>query len=216
MTFKNVKEGLKQLRTGELLILLTIFTGLVLSVAGTIGQQMQKAGNTEAYNKAMTIAAIGLIATMLITALGNVLKVLGVLKASKDGGKFSTALVFAALNVALSLAGTFFTKNNVVSDGIRTATSILDVFTTYFVVNGILEVAERIGNSDLKNQCNKSIFYILRAEVCSVIVQLIGIFMKKNDTLTTIASIIGVVALVLSLISYIVYLKLLKKATKVL
>ena len=205
MTFKNVKEGLKQLRTGELLILLTIFTGLVLSVAGTIGQQMQKAGNTEAYNKAMTIAAIGLIATMLITALGNVLKVLGVLKASKDGGKFSTALVFAALNVALSLAGTFFTKNNVVSDGIRTATSILDVFTTYFVVN-----------SDLKNQCNKSIFYILRAEVCSVIVQLIGIFMKKNDTLTTIASIIGVVALVLSLISYIVYLKLLKKATKVL
>ncbi|MBQ3384755.1 MAG: hypothetical protein IJG59_06035 [Erysipelotrichaceae bacterium] len=216
MTFKNVKAGLKQLRAGELLILLTIVTGLVFSVAGTYAQQMEKAGNTEAYNTAMTVAAIGLITTMVITALGNIFKVLGILKASKDGGKFSTALAFAALNVALSLAGTFFTKNNLVSDGIRTATSILDVFTTYFVVNGILEVSEKISNTELKNQCEKSIFWILRAEICSAIVQVIGIFMKKNPNLTAIASVVAIAALVMSLISYIVYLKLLKKAAKAL
>ena len=45
MTFKNVKAGLKQLRAGKLLILLTIVTGLVFSVAGTYAQQMEKAGN---------------------------------------------------------------------------------------------------------------------------------------------------------------------------
>lgn len=216
MTLKNAKAGLKTLRTGELLILLTVLTSLVLSISGTVAEELQKAGQTDAYNTAMAVSAISLVVTMAITALGNILKVLGVLKASKDGGKFSTALIFAALNVALSIAGTFFFKSGKAADGIRSATGIVNVFTTYFVVAGIQDVADKIGNAELKKKCEKSMFLILRAEVCSVVAQAISMFMKNNPAMNTVAGVIGVVALVISLVSYLIYLGLLKKAVNAL
>ena len=215
MSFKNAKNGIKKIRAGELLGLLTIVTTFVLTITGGIAENMKEAGNAR-YETVVTVARIALFAELFISALSSILKILGIVQASKDSGKFSSALIFAALSLAISVVSGFFTKSKAVSEGIGPITSLLNVFTTYFIVMGIQELAEKTKDSVLQKECEKSLFYVLRAEIASVIVQVISILFKNSAAVTTISAVAGIASLVLSLISYFVYLGLLKKAAKAL
>ena len=216
MSFKNAKDGIKKIRTGELLSLLTIVTAFVMTVASGLAESMKQSGKNEYYDTVMLIARIALFGELIISALSSILKILGIVQASKDSKKFSSALVFAGLSLAISVVSTFFTKSKTVSDRISPVTGLLNVFTTYFVVTGIQELAEKIKDSALQKECEKSLFYILRAEIGSIVVQILGILFKNNSAVTAISAVAGIVTLVLSLISYLVYLGLLKKAAKAL
>ena len=84
---------------------------------------------------------------------------------------------------------------------------------TFFVIDGILSLAEQMRNKDMVAKGKRAKVILITLWVVVIALQLVGtIFGAANDTLLLIESVLLVAAGVLSVIAYLVYLAYLSKA----
>ena len=210
MTYPNAYEGVKKIRTAEIIGLLIGVVGIVLSIMITAAGSSGGSGGTIA-----GVTALALI-TGILAIVAFILKLLGLNRAAKDEPNFKTALVFALAGIVLSILSSAFSGNATVSGIFSTVSDILDVFIFIMVVRGIISLAKRLGNSAVAQKGNSLLKKLVAVYVIMIIISLIGNLLQKNPTAMTIAGILLLIAGILDLVIYISYLKYLGKAVAML
>ena len=215
MKFPNAAKGVKRIFTAEIL-------KLVASVVSIIGVAMMIITLAAAESKAegATIAAgtgtVILLAVAAVLALiGGIMALIGIINASKDEGSFKIALVAIIISLCAAIVGGIFSQNSTIQSICQIVQNLMSIFVTVFVIQGVSNLAEKVGNDNVAAQGKTLLSIIVAVYALSLIANIIVLIFGGMFVSVT-AGVIAVIALVLNVIGYIVYLSLLSKGKKML
>ena len=215
MKFPNAAKGVKRIFTAEIL-------KLVAAVVSIIGVAMMIITLAAAESKAegATIAAgtgtVILLAVAAVLALiGGIMALIGIINASKDEGSFKIALVAIIISLCAAIVGGIFSQNSTIQSICQIVQNLMSIFVTVFVIQGVSNLAEKVGNDNVAAQGKTLLTIIVAIYALSLIANIIVLIFGGMFVSVT-AGVIAVIALVLNVIGYIVYLSLLSKGKKML
>ena len=204
MRFPNAYSGVKKIFTAEIIMLLVSIAGVAAS-----GLNLSDTGDSTI----LGMVAVALIAAGLLSVIAFILNLVGIVQARKDEAKFTNALWAVIGGIVMSCVQAAFADNAAVVDAAQTVASICSALATFFVIDGILSLAEQMRNKDMVAKGKRAKVILITLWVVVIALQLVGtIFGAANDTLLLIESVLLVAAGVLSVIAYLVYLAYLSKA----
>ena len=209
--YKNAAKGISKVFIAELLLILSGFFTLAMSIVTAI------MGNSENDALTVVILILGVVAAV-IGIIAFFTQMVGLFEAGKDNSSFSVGFWIIILSIALS--GLAMALRSI--GGYAVAVSIIDVFTgltntlvMVFVVQGISTLALKSGHPVFAARGTIFNFIVFGLFVFSGVMSLLSSLMdKSNPAVQTLTGIFGVVAVVLTLVMYIGYLLYLNKARK--
>ena len=215
MKYPNAAKGVKRIFTAEILTLiaaLATICGVVLVLialgAATVGSENGAA--------AAGVGTLVLMAGAAILALiAGILSLVGIINASKDEGAFKTALYAILLSIAAAVVAGVLSSNATIQSICQSVQSVMGIVVTIYVIQGIINLAEKLGNAEVSQKGKKLMWIIVCIYVLSFIANII-VAIFGGMYASVIAGIIAIAALVLNVIGYIVYLSLLSKGKKML
>ena len=219
MTFPNAYEGVKKIFTAQIL---EIIASVVAVAAGIAAAVFIAAANSDAAG-----AAIGSGTGMLVFGLGAsvlgiialILTLVGLKRAGIDEDSFRqgfiTAIIVLALKIAYgilsSVAGT-----TIFDDMVLGIANILEVGVTMYVIRGIGNLAEQLGDYDMTKKGNNLFLVYAIILVISTILRFVGSIVSANSVAAIVAAVIAIIAGIGSVVAYIIYLVYLSQAKKML
>ena len=212
--FPNALDGIKKIRTAELLVLITAVIALVL---GGLTLGAGRSNNTDVINGA-TVAGAGVLgvisAVLLLVAF--ILDLIGLSRASKDEKSFKNALMLTLAGIVLSVVSGALTKNATVSGIVSTVNDLIGVAVFVMVVRGIMNLAGKLDREDIQKKGAGLIKTMAAVYVLGIIAALVATLLQRNQTTMTIAGILLIVSGVLEIIVFLTYFGYLGKAVKML
>ncbi len=237
MNYENAKKGIGQIFTAEILQLLAAImtvVGAIITVVGVatvaaagIGEFGATLGGASeadltAIGNAATLAGVGTIGGSVLTIVGAIiafigfiLYIVGVGNASKDEDGFKKAMLFLVLALVCSIVGSFTggVANGVLAGILTILGAVFDLLSAIYVINGIISLANKTGNSKVEAKGRFTLKLILVILIMNIIVSLIGLFVNVS-AIVVIAGVLNIIAAILSVVRYFVYLSLLSNAKK--
>lgn len=220
MTFPNAFEGVKKLFTSEILKLIAAVCGIVAAVASIIalaGVEADAVAAGVGGGIAATIFGFGAAVLLLIA---YILKLVGLKKAGNDEPKFQQAFLLAIFALILSVVSSILSAlnvgNGIVDDIVAIFAAVADVVIVVFVIQGIRNLAEKLGQSGMDEAGRKLLIIILVFYILSIVASLVVIIFGSNVATGVIAGILAVVAQILKMVGYIVFLVYLGRAKNML
>ncbi len=215
MKFPNAAKGVKKIFTAEILSLIAA----LLSIVGIAMMIITRAAEESHAENATVVAGLGTIALLaaaaIIILIAGIMSLVGIINASKDDGAFKAALIAILIGVCASIVSGIFSQNSTVQSICQIVQNLMNIFSTVFVIQGISNLAVKVGNTQVASQAKTILAIIVVIYVLSLIASILVVVFGGQFASVT-AGIIAVVALVLDVIAYIVYLSLLSKAKKIL
>ena len=204
MRFPNAHEGVKKIFTAEVLMLIVTLGTLIVN--GLAMSQNRSDGLIAA-------AAIVLVVAGIISIIAFIMNLLGIIQARKDEAKFTYALYAVIGGIVASLVQSAFLDNGLVIGIANTFASVCSALATFYVIEGILSLAEQLGNDDMIAKGKRARIIVVTLWLVVVILQLLGTFFGTgNETLVVVESVLVLSAGVLSIILFFVYLSYLSKS----
>lgn len=220
MTFPNAFEGVKKLFTSEILSLIAALCTLIAGIAGVVAVASlaaQSAGGTIGGGIAVVIFGIG---SAVLFIIAYILKLVGLKKGGNDEPRFQQAFLIAIfaliLQVVASILNSLSVGNGVVDNIVQIFATVAEILITVYVINGVQNLAVRLGNENMLEGGNKLLYIIIVVYVLAAIATLIPVFFGANPASATISGIFAIVSSILNIIAYIVFLVYLSKAKKML
>lgn len=215
MKFPNAAKGVKKIFTAEILSLIAA----LLSIFGIAMIIITRAAEESHAENATVVAGLGTIALLaaaaIIILIAGIMSLIGIINASKDDGAFKAALIAILIGVCAAIVSGIFSQNSTVQSICQIVQNLMNIFSTVFVIQGISNLAVKVGNTQVASQAKTILAIIVVIYVLSLIASILVVVFGGQFASVT-AGIIAVVALVLDVIAYIVYLSLLSKAKKIL
>ena len=217
--FPNAYDGIKKIYLGEILSLISIVVGGIAGIVAVIGYTLTEAAVEEIdAGAALVGGGIVVIIAGILGLVAFVLNIVGISKASQDEPFFKKAMIWLVVGLAGSILVGMTSENegsflNLAADFIS---QIAQLFVTFYVIDGINSLANKLGRTDVAAKGSKLKNLIIGVYAIGLVLTLISGFMAGNETMETIAGILGIIALILMVIAYVVYLKLLSGAKKML
>ena len=222
MKFPNAAKGVKKIFTAEILNLIGTIVMVIAAIAVAIGGAGAAGAQTEegialALGGGMMVALILIAVYMILATIAYIMNLVGIINASKDETNFKSALIFLIVGIVASMVSAF------TQTGVPVLSSILDVISkicslcvTLFIIQGVINLAEQIGNNELANK-GRNLFKIITAMYVLMLIAyvLVAVF-RANPVTATIAIVMVVIAMVLSVIQYILFLIYLSNAKNML
>lgn len=211
MTFPNAYQGVKKIFLAQILALISVAALLITSFAalGTIGAA---AGGSDAGAVAgLGITAIFGIGYLVLALLAFIFQIIGISKASKDEPAFKIALYLIIAGIAVSIIGGFMAEGSVIKSIFTVATDVINLAITVYVIQGIRNLAVKLGNTEMDNKGNNIFKIIIAVYVCIFIARIVSMISGGTAT-SVIAAVFAIIAAVLSIIQYVIYLIYLNKA----
>ncbi len=211
MRFPNAAKGVSRIFLAEILKLIAAAATLIgaFMVFMAIGSG---AGGNGTASLSSGIGALGLLsAAGVLSILGFILNIVGIVNASKDEESFKTALICLVIGIVTSIISGFFANNPTLASICNIASEILNLVVTIMVIIGIMRLAERLHNPAISAKASTQLKLIVAINVLALICNIIVTFMGGRAA-SVIASILAIVAAVLSIIQYILYLIFLSQA----
>jgi len=187
MNFPNALDGIKKIRTAEIL-------GIIV---------------------ALVAAVTGIIAGIL-SIIAFIMRLVGYSRAGKDEPSFKTALYVAIAGIVLSVLSSVFAKNATISAIFKVLIDVCQPIATYLVITGIMNLAGKLGNTEMKERGTKLFKIIIAMYVIAIIIDIVSAIFGKNATTAAISGVLGIVAAVLSIVTLVLYLGYLKRAVQML
>ena len=192
-----------------------IFSAEILMIIVTLGtivvQAIALSGNDS--ERAIGAAAIILVTAGVISIIAFIMNLLGIIQARKDEAKFTYALYAVIGGIVASLVQSAFPDNGLVIGIANTFASVCSALATFYVIEGILSLAEQLGNDDMIAKGKRARIIVVTLWLVVVILQLLGTFFGTgNETLVVVESVLVLSAGVLSIILFFVYLSYLSKS----
>lgn len=218
MNFPNALDGIKKIRTAEIL-------GIIVALLGAVGGGLvlgavKSANSVENAVNAGGSAIIGggLIATIagILAIIAFIMRLVGYSRAGKDEPSFKTALYVAVAGIVLSVLSSVFAKNATISAIFKVLIDVCQPIATYLVITGIMNLAGKLGNTEMKERGTKLFKIIIALYVIAIIIEIISAIFGKNTTTAAISGVLGIVAAVLSIVTLVLYLGYLKRAVQML
>ena len=212
--YDNAKKGLGRIYFGELLQILST----VLLCAGAVAAAIKE--DEISHAKDLLDGGAGvlgiLLAGLLLMLVAFLFTFFGVKRAAKDEAGFNKALIFLVIGIIATIAeGILINFSETAAEGVSILNSLCDTLVTIFIIRGTMNLAENIGNMNVKKLGSSTLRMILLIYALIIALQVISLFFK-GDSLTVVALILLVAVAVLSVIAYILFLKMLNQGRKML
>lgn len=192
-----------------------IIAAILALAAGT----MISNGTADAEVNATVGLAAGLaffgIAGSILMLIAFIMNLVGIISAKKDEESFKTALIFVFVGIAASLLSGIFSKNELVGDFTRIISNFAEMLVAYYVVQGIMNLAQRLQDAEMVERGNQVRIYLMIAYCIPILIHLISTLLSIN-TDSVLSEGLDLFASAVSLVVYVIYLGYLRKAKKML
>ena len=146
--------------------------------------------------------------------IAYILTLVGIISAMKDEASFKTALIFAVIGlVAAGVASVFST--GVTGSIMQIVSNFANLMVTLYVVQGIVNLAAKLNDSDMVARGNKARWILTIAYCLPIIASLVASILAINKAGVA-AAVIGLITALLTLVAYFIYLAYLSAAKKML
>ena len=221
MKYPNAAKGVKRIFTAEILGLIStilLIIGFVLLIPALVAKNGAEGMEGAAIGATVAMGVFVLIAGVL-SIIAFIMNIIGISNASKDEENFKSALLFLILGLvakAASITIGRFVKDAAVATGmLDSASSLLNIFVTIFVISGIVKLADRLNRGDISAKGTNVLKILIAVNVLSLIASFVASVMG-GPVASGVSLVLAIVSAVLSLVQYIMYLSLLGKAKKML
>lgn len=213
MNFPNAANGVKKIFTSQILEIVSavaIFIGALMALIMLVSASNANEGATIGFGAGTLVFGLGGI---IVSLVASILYIVGIVKAGRDDHNFKTALTFVIFGIGVSIVGSFFQSTNTTVYGIcTTIEKITDLCATCYVIQGIISLAEQLGNSVIANK-GKTLLKVIFAVYAVAIIGVISYtLILINPALAVIGYVILCISLIISIVSYFLFLSLLAKA----
>lgn len=215
MKFTNAFEGVKKIFAAEILALIASVCGtiaLALPVVALVAAANQSGGGTAASLGGLVVVGI---ATVVLSIIAFIFKLIGVNKASKDEPAFKIAFYMILAGIVVSVLTGIFSSNSTVSSIMTALGEIVNLAVTVYIIQGIKNLAQRLGDDKMVKSGDTLFKYIIAIYILVIIAQIV-IMILQNGAAVVVALVIIVISGILEIIQYILYIRYLAKAKKML
>lgn len=214
MRYPNAFKGVKKIWLAELLLLfmavLSLAIIIIVAVNGTLeGDQIIVSDTVLGVVGAITII------TALIAIVAFVLHLVGLIGARKDEDSFKNALIMVLIGIVASVISSIWSNNTRLVKSMEVVTTLCNLFSSYYVLTGIANLADTYPDEDTKAIVLKSRSLLVGTFCATAVFKCIVTFFNLQEG-STVYSILAIVAMVLELLSYILYLRALNKGKNML
>ena len=221
--FPYAKDGVRKIYVAEILALI----GTVLGLIALVGIVLTTASDEVGADVLAGGAALGTILASavfgVLMVISYIMTIIGVSKAGKDEESFRSAMLWIVIAMTASvLQGFLEPKSEMASSLFSTISSCCNLIITYYILTGVVHLANRMGNDEVKAVASKSLKLVCAAYLIVAAVKLIltvmggvggttmqGILFGSGAVITVIAAIVGI-------IGYILYIRALSRASAML
>ena len=212
MQFPNAYKGVKKIYLAELMMLVVAVLGIILAAIAVAGGATGKPVTTMNDTEIGIAAGLALLIGVLVI-VGFVMMLIGVINAKKDEDSFRIALYAILLGIAISVVNAVVgNKQPQIQRWLTLGASICSLFSTYYVLCGIGNLAERMGDGKVKMLADKARNVLCFTFAASYLLKLIPDFLG-NPLLSNGVNVIG---LILEIVSYGFFLVVLSKGKRML
>ena len=222
MKYPNAAKGVKRIFTAEILGLIStilLIIGFVLLIPAVLVAKNGAEGMEGAAIGATVAMGVFVLIAGVLSIIAFIMNIIGISNASKDEENFKSALLFLILGLvakAASITIGRFVKDAAVATGmLDSASSLLNIFVTIFVISGIVKLADRLNRGDISAKGTNVLKILIAVNVLSLIASFVASVMG-GPVASGVSLVLAIVSAVLSLVQYIMYLSLLGKAKKML
>lgn len=215
MRFPNAFSGVKKIYLAEILSIIALVISLislfVLASAG-VNVNATEAVDVSGVSTGTLAGSVGLmLATGIVSLVGFILQLVGVIQGKKDEEGFNAALVCIVIGIAVNVIGSAVNSFAKFADNIS---SIMNSLSMYFILTAIASLAGKLMDRALESSTLKARNILAAGIILTEVVKLI--LELTNQTVTNGVAIVSAIAVVIQLIAYIYYLKILSRAKKAL
>lgn len=218
MEFSNALNGIKKLRTAEILSLIVALLGAV--GGGLVLGAVKSASSVENAVNAGGSAIIGggLIAVIagILAIVAFILQLVGLNAAGKDETRFRQGFIIAIVGIVVSLLQTVFAKNALLSGVFEVISSVISPVITYLCIDGIINIAKKLGNDEMAERGTKLFKIIIAIYAIVIVIKLLETIFSSGVVVKAISGVFAIIAGVLSIVALVTYLKYLGRAVKML
>ena len=209
----NAYEGVKKIYKAEILALIATILLLVGSVISLTG--IQAGENTSSGEGLLISGGLLVIVAAILMIIAAIMNIVGVNRASKDEAAFKNALIALLFGIAANIVVSAFNDPTVNSIG-KAAVNVTEILASYYICTGIINLADRLGNSDVSARGQKVRSILMGIWVASAVLNILGTLFGTNGTMQNVLGIIAIVGGIISIIAYFLYIGLLGRAKKML
>ncbi len=214
MRFPNAYSGVSRIHTAQVLSVIVAVIALAVTVMST-GLDTDSIGNNSGTAAFIGAVAILGLAIAVLSIIALVMTISGINRASRDEPAFKLALAAVIVNIVVAAVGAAIKDNPTVSHLISVVNSVAQMLAAYFVVRGIMNLADQLSDGEMVADGRRTLTLILIAFAVSAAFSVVGNFFFSEAT-TPVASILLIASAVLSVVQYVVYLTYLSKAKRML
>ena len=218
MEFSNALNGIKKLRTAEILSLIVALLGAV--GGGLVLGAVKSASSVENAVNAGGSAIIGggLIAVIagILAIVAFILQLVGLNAAGKDETRFRQGFIIAIVGIVVSLLQTVFAKNALLSGVFEVISSVISPVITYLCIDGIINIAKKLGNDEMAERGTKLFKIIIAIYAIVIVIKLLETIFSSGVVVKAISGVFAIIAGILSIVALVTYLKYLGRAVKML
>ena len=217
MKFPNAYRGVKKIHLGQIFALLAALAVIAVTVIAAAKIDFESETVSESV---LGPIAIILLVGGILSVIGMIITIAGIVNARKDESAFSGALIFVILGLIVSAANSFYFSNNEkfadISTYIDTGVKLLTLIASMCVVKGCMNLAQKLDRPDMVQKGRTAMTAIVIIFIIAIACDLVRVFFSPEKIGDTILSVIEIAASVLMLIYLIVYIAYLGKAKKML
>ena len=218
MGFSNALNGIKKIRTAEILSLVVALLGAVGGALILGAVKSAKSGEDAVNAGGTAIIGGGLVAVIagILSIVAVIIHLVGLNAAGKDEPRFRQGFIIAIVGIAVSLLQTVFAKSAILSGVFEVISSVINPVITYLCIDGIINIAKKLGNDEMAERGSKLFKIIIAIYAIVIVVKLIETIFSAGEVVTAISGVLAIVAGILTIVALVTYLKYLGRAVRML
>ena len=212
--FTNACEGVKKIQRAEILVLITTVLLLIGSVISLTG--IEAGENTSSGEGLLISGGLIVIIAAFLLIIAAIMNIVGVNRASKDESAFRNALIALLFGIAANILVSAFSNNPTINSIGKAAANVTEILASYYICTGVINLADRLGNSDVSARGQKVRSILMGIWVAAAVLNILGTLFGTNGTMQNVIGVIAIVGGIISMVAYFLYIGLLGRAVKML
>ena len=212
--FTNAYEGVKKIHKAEILSLIATVLLLIGSVISLTG--IEAGENTSSGEGLLISGGLIVIIAAFLLIIAAIMNIVGVNRASKDESAFRNALIALLFGIAANILVSAFSNNPTINSIGKAAANVTEILASYYICTGVINLADRLGNSDVSARGQKVRSILMGIWVASAVLNILATLFGTNETMKNAIGIVAIVGGIISIIAYFLYISLLGRAKKML
>ncbi len=213
MNFPNAANGVKKIFASEVMILFaaifSLITALMTFTAFVAASNNSVMGGIAAGSG---VAIFG-FASLILFVAGYITNFIGIKKASADEEDFKKAFYALVIGLVAVIISVLLSENKMLSSACDIINNVAQLFVTVYVIQGIRNIAVKIGDSEVDSKGGDIFKVILCIYTLIFLSKAISIFFPTS-TGTVLSVVLVIMAGFLSIVQYVLYLSYLSRAKK--